>query len=454
MIVDTAAPLEAQPVHWTPLTRFLFRFAFLFFFCFLFAFGNGSLLELFPVVGNWISTGIEWPFQHLSVWLAAHLFHVQGIGAHFHPTGSGDTAVQWILQGVFLAFALGGAIVWTILSHLRGKRVEYQMLYAWLRFLLRLTCALFMFSYGTAKLFPMQMAPPSIAILNEPVGNLSPMTLLWISIGLNPWYEMICGAAELMGGVLLLFRRTALAGALLSAFVMTNVLLYNLFFDVPVKIFAANLLLALLFICLPDIKSLWGFFWKHKPSAPTGIWIPPVQRKAFRITTRTIEIVYVVAILVVMPGMEGYGYMASVKNAHKPTDLLGAWHIVATSNPAGALLTPEKQPITDLYVDTAVRAFTRGVDGELWRTRLNTDPTAKTVNVRVYVEGGRDYSYTMPDSQHLQLIATAPKSDPKIKAPAKPFVPVTIMLVRTPVPSHYPLLDRGFHWVNEWGLER
>jgi hypothetical protein len=62
----------------------------------------------------------------------------------------------------------------------------------------------------------------------------------------------------------------------------------------------------------------------------------------------------------------------------------------------------------------------------------------------------------MPDASHLVLVSTAPKTDPKSKPDpkAKPFVAETVTLTRTPVPTHYPLLDRGFHWVNEWGLER
>jgi hypothetical protein len=39
-------------------------------------------------------------------------------------------------------------------------------------------------------------------------------------------------------------------------------------------------------------------------------------------------------------------------------------------------------------------------------------------------------------------------------SPAKNFKSSALALVRVPVPMHYPLLDRGFHWVNEWGLER
>jgi hypothetical protein len=30
----------------------------------------------------------------------------------------------------------------------------------------------------------------------------------------------------------------------------------------------------------------------------------------------------------------------------------------------------------------------------------------------------------------------------------------TLHLSHIPLPSHYPLLDRGFHLINEWGPER
>jgi hypothetical protein len=66
----------------------------------------------------------------------------------------------------------------------------------------------------------------------------------------------------------------------------------------------------------------------------------------------------------------------------------------------------------------------------------------------------------MPDNDHLILTSTRPeqpKSDPKSKTAAKPeppFTPAVVSLTRIPIPSHYPLLDRGFHFINQWGLER
>ena len=448
---------EPRPVHWTPLTRVGFRIAFLYFFCFLFLYGNGSLLALIPFVGNWITDKMSWPLNHLSEWAAVHVFHVTGVGAHFHPTGSGDTAVQWVQQLVFICFAVVGGLVWTAISAARGnRRAEYSVLYAWLRFLLRLTTAFFMFLYGLSKLFPMQMAPISIAVLNEPVGQMSPMTMLWSMLALHPVYEMICGAAEVIGGILLLFRRTALAGALVSAFVMTNVLLYNIFFDVPVKLFAANLLLALLFIVLPDVVPLYNFFWRHQPAAPVGVWIPPVKRRGFRIATRTVEIVYTVVFLVIGPAIMGYQWHRSQVEANKPTPLLGAWHLDAAHPASGAMITGEGLPATDFYVDSATRAFRRSTDLALWRTGLNIDGAAHTIDIRPFPGEYVVYSWQMPDNDHLVLTSTPPKTDGKGKgAPSKtPFRPEVMTFTRTPIPSSYPLLTRGFHWINEWGLER
>ncbi len=452
LLANAAAP--PARTHWSSLTRVGFRIAFIYFILFLFCDGNGSLFEQFPVVGGWIDGKLTWPLFRVAEFVSLHLFHFTGVGATFHPTGSGDTQVQWVLQLLFLVLALSGGLLWTAIAALRGnRRTEYQTLYATLRFLLRLTCGMFMLGYGLAKVFPLQMIPVSIAVLNEPVGNMSPMTFLWSLIGMNPAYEIVCGAAEVTGGILILFRRTALAGALVSVFVMTNVLLFNMFFDVPVKLFAANLLLALLFITLPDIPALFRFFWLHQPAAPVGVWVPPTSRRAFRITTRTVELVFTLTFLIWMPIQMGMGWHGSRKALRTPNPLLGAWHI-DVQQPASALESPEQQPITAIYVDAPDRAFSRSSGGELWRTRLEPDPAAHTVGVGVYINEPITFAVQTPDADHAVLTAVPPKANGKNAEAIMKFKPATLSLTRIPVPSHYPLLDRGFHWVNEWGLER
>jgi hypothetical protein len=457
--VEEAIVIPEQPAvkPWPVAARILFRIAFLYFFCFLFLFGNGTLFDLFPVVGGWIDSVLNWPFDHLAEWTGEHVFHLTGIAAHWHPTGSGDTTLHWILNGLFLVFSLTGGIVWTIVAMLRGnRRKEYNTLYAWLRFGLRITCGLFMLNYGLAKVFPFQMAPISVGILNEPVGNMSPMTFLWALIGMNPVYEMVCGAAEVIGGVLLLYRRTALLGALISAFVMANVVLYNFFFDVPVKLFAVNLLLAICFLTLPDAQSLFSYFWLHRPTAPSATWIPPAKRRWYRITLLTVEWVFCLGLLIMMPISDGIGWFQSVAANKVQTPLIGSWKLDATHPASGSFITGEGLPATDLYIDTAARGLTRASDGALWRTRFKLDAKAHTLRISDFPTDAVTYSFQMPDNNHLILTSVAPDSAKNKSGakPAAPFTPAVVTLTRTPIPAHYPLLDRGFHYVNQWGLER
>ena len=460
------SPVSAAPpsAPWSPAVRLGFRIAFLYFFCFTILGANGTLLQAFPVVGGWIQGKLNWPFNHLSEFTGRHLFHLTGLAAHWHHSESGDSTMNWIQSGLFLTFALAGGILWTFIAALRNSpRTEYRTLHAWLRFLLRLTCGMFMIGYGLAKVFPLQMPPPSVAVLNEPFGNLSPMTLLWNLIGLNPVYEIICGSAEVLGGILLLYRRTALAGALFSAFVITNVVLFNFCFDVPVKLFSVDLLLACLFLALPDLLSLCRFFWSHKPSAPTATWVPPASRRAGRIAILVTEIVFAASFLIVQPIFMAIGWHHLQVALRTPSPLVGAWHLDATRPASGAFIDPKGLPITDLYVAPSSRAYTRSTDGQLWLSGVNLDLKKHTVRINCYfIDPPTNYAWQLSDPNHLILTSvppTSPKPDPKHKAaaptkPAAPFTPAVLTLTRTPTPDHYPLLERGFHFISEWRYER
>ena len=442
--LPTASP---EPVRWTPLGRFGFRFAFSYLLLYAFGCGNVTLWNLIPKIGGWISWNLALIWFKPAEWLAGHLFHVSGVGAHLHPAGSGDTAINWIAVGLMVLTALVAALLWTALDR---RRLQYQTAAAWLRFLLRLTLVFAMCTYGIAKLFPLQMATPSLAVLNEPLGNTSPMTLLWTLIGLNPVYEMICGAAEIAGAVLLFFRRTALAGALLVGFVMTNVLLYNLFFDVPVKIYAAHLVLFAIAVVAPDLHALIDFFWHHKAAAPSGVWVPPAERRSFRFGTRMVEIVLVVLFLLNIPNFYK-GYAQQRDSMRHPSPLSGEWRLDSALLTAKGhtvskpVLTGDGQPLAALFFEPSGRSMARSADGVLWRGGAKIDPAKHTM--RLFIQGTGDavvYSVAQPDPTHLILRPTGED------AATEPV----LQLTRVPLPSHYPLLDRGFHWVNEWGLER
>jgi hypothetical protein len=275
------------------------------------------------------------------------------------------------------------------------------------------------------------------------------MTLLWTLIGLNPVYETICGLAEVTAALLLFFRRTALAGALLAGFVMSNVLLYNMFFDVPVKIYAAHLVLFSIAVVAPDLRALLDFFWFHRPAAPTGVWVPPAERRHFVIGTRIVEFTVVLLFTgQLIQLFHGWRHQqASIRN---PTPLTGEWQVSsAMLNVNGKLspkplLTGDGAPLSALFLEPSGRTMARSADGVLWRSGVELDAAKHTFQLFLRPNDPILYSMAQPDPTHLVLTPTGKQAS---------SVP-SLQLTRIPLPAHYPLLDRGFHLVNEWGLER
>ena len=420
---------------WSLPAKLAFRLSFIYLMLYMFLNGNVTLftiLQPFPAIERWTGTMLFTPFGVFTQWWAVKLLHLTGIAATWHRDGSGDTLLNYLLCVSFLAAAILGTAVWSILDR---RRPHYQTLYAWLRFFLRLNVGLGMLQYGFYKVFPVQMQPPNMAVLNEPLGQTSPMTLLWTLLGLSPMYERVCGAAEVLGGVFILFRRTALIGALLSAFVMTNVVLYNFFFDVPVKLYAVHLLLMSLFVVLPDMKPLWDFFIRHRDSRLEGVWVPPASRPAFRRATAIIEIVF---LIVAVAGFIQYdsGRYAAYTASVRPSPIIGLWELTPDSPQP---MTVGDVPWHEISIDSLTRGMARSTDGQLWRMYLTYDEPHHTLGM--ISRGGLGaikYQWQTPDPDHM-VLTTGGR---------------TITFQRVPTPKQYPLLTRGFHLVSEWGYER
>jgi hypothetical protein len=450
-----AAPAASPATLWSPLTRIAFRFTFVYFLLYALCCGNATIWEVIPRVGGYINDYLAWPFRQGSQWVGQHLFHLTSVAGKLHGGGSGDRALDWIAVGIMLVLALLATLIWTARDEFGSPdrhTLAYPRLFRWFRFIIRLTLGVAMLNYGFVKVFPLQMGPPLLAVLNEPLGNTSPMTMLWTLIGLNPVYEAICGATEVISGSLILFRRTALVGALLTAFVTTNIVLYNFCFDVPVKIYAAHLLLMSLVLVTPEIPALFGFFWQHVPSRPSTLWSPfttarPTTRLRRWISETTITAAVVIITVTISVTGLAQAWLGMQKAAAHPSAFTGQWHLTsATLNGKPTpYLTGDGIAMTDLFLEPSGRAMVRSSDNVLWRAGAHFDDKKHTANFGSNGhKGGGPYAYMQPDPTHLVLTPTgdAAKTEP------------TLDLTRVPLPTTYPLLTRGFHFINEWGLER
>jgi hypothetical protein len=170
--------------------------------------------------------------------------------------GSGDKWVDW---GLFVGLAVIAALItatWTAIDRLRDRpRVTCAM--TWY---VRWGLAAIVIHYGIVKVLPTQFTFPAPARMTENVGDMSPQGLLWTLMGASPAYVIFTGTVELLGGLLLLWRRTRLLGALVVAAAMTNVVMLNLCYDVTVKLMSMHLLLTALVLAAPDARRLAAMF--------------------------------------------------------------------------------------------------------------------------------------------------------------------------------------------------
>ncbi|MGV9667845.1 DoxX family protein [Nocardia niigatensis] len=240
--------------EWRPAIRILFRFSFLYFglFC---VFYPQPVYAFLGVIARWLPdnapiTVVNW-YSGPVKWVGRTVF---GADVALNPnSGSGDQAYLWVLVFCVLMLAVVGTVVWSVLDR---RRTEYRRLAGWFLLFIRLCLAGQMLGYGFAKLVPTQMPVPPLDALIQPLGNMTHSSMLWLQVGTSPVYEMLLGAAEVMGGILLLLPRTTLAGVLLSLVSMAQVWILNMTFDIPVKLLSFHLMLLCLVLLAPEARRL------------------------------------------------------------------------------------------------------------------------------------------------------------------------------------------------------
>jgi hypothetical protein len=209
-------------------------------------------------------------YYHGEEWLVHfandHIFHSYKV--LIAPNGSGDTSYAWVELQMQILLALIGTVIWTVLDR---KSTEHNRASYWLRIIFRYTLFLALMTYGVIKLFCMQMLFPSISQLATPLGDLLPMRLSWMFVGYSDQYQFFSGLMEVIAAFLLFFRASSAFGAVASSAVFANVVMMNLSYDIPVKIYSIHLLLMSLILIVYDQRRLLSFI-SNKTSAPSSIY--------------------------------------------------------------------------------------------------------------------------------------------------------------------------------------
>jgi hypothetical protein len=427
-------------LRWTFGTRLAFRFTFCYFAVYALCSGIYTVWETIPWAGVPIENWLALPFLQAAQWISLHVFHLHGIGTAIGDSNSGDTILNWIVISIIFTLAVIVSVLWTAFD----RRAEaYPLLLGWLRLLLRLTLAVAMLSYGLDKVFLSQMPPPSLAVLNEALGRTSPHMLLWTTFGLRPGFQATMGMIEVIAGLLVLYRRTALLGTLITIFITCNIVLYDYFFDVGVKIYAAHLLLMALVLAAPDLSSLFSYFWWHQPTPPRGAWIPRCTRRSLRTGILILEWAVLVMALGYRSYAEAKDRLSEADQIRNVTPFIGQWHVESAQlngEPKPLLVLSQNATVSDLYIEPFGALNLRLSDGRLVDGDVHFDAVRHSVDLDLHVaDHPIAYGLDRPDESHLLLTPQA--GDNQTEA--------TLMLVRVPLPAHYPLIDEGSHLVIE-----
>jgi hypothetical protein len=266
MYDGSGTPPVAHPARSGLAMRFLERFALIAFALYHVPF----FLNNYPSLGGggFNDTGLapQWGrvFTIPSIWVAKVVFHVAAPGG---ATGdNGDTSEEYARLFICIVVGLIAALAWTIADRRRprGEWVESTT-----RVLLRFSIVLGLLSYGIAKILPQQFPPVPMSTLDRRVGELTPMALLWTFMEYSRPYAFFGGVMELLACALLCFRRTATLGALVCLAVMTNVMLLNFMYGVPVKLYATMIVLSAAVLVLYDSPRLLDFFVRNRAVGPS-----------------------------------------------------------------------------------------------------------------------------------------------------------------------------------------
>jgi hypothetical protein len=264
-------------------------------------------------------------------------------------------------------------------------------------------------------------------------------------MGVSMSYIIFTGAAEMFGGLLLAFRRTALLGALVSIGVMSNVVMLNFSYDVPVKLYSTHLLLMAVFLAWPGVRRLADLFVLNRrvePAVEPSLFRNPRMSRAARVLG--------VAFLLFLCGTSfytSYGSVVEYRDYSFKSRMYGIWEA------------------EEIAVDGTSRPLLI-TDESLWR-RV-TFEWAGAINVqRMGETEGTDYALTPDPGPHMFLLADfrgnpSGKGAISYKLVQRDLLELTGTVegkeirgrFRRVSDSRFPLISRGFRWINEYPLNR
>ncbi len=410
---------------WHPVRKLLFRFSCLYF--------VGYALPDFVVLGPY--NVLERGMNQLAAWLAGAVLHLGEI--RLDATGSGDMTVHYVKVLTLAALALAGSLLWSVLDR---HRPHYRRLGEWLTVACRYYLLSVMLSYGFAKIFTGQFPPPSLTRLVQPFGDASPMGLLWTFMGFSKAYSAFAGLGEIIGGLLLAFRRTTTLGALVIIGVMSNVVILNFSYDVPVKLYSCHLLMLALVLAGLDGRRILDLLVRNRPVSAA---LHPAHFSSLKLNRAALGLKSLAVTALVVSGVvNGLGAERAYRSLASKPAIYGIYDVERfeiDGETLAPLLTESRRWQTVIF-DVQRQLTLRMMDGEMRAFGFGVDG-ARSLKIFRDRETGFGLTFEKPDPNSLRLAGEFEGSSVVVELKERDL-------------EEFQLLSRGFHWVNEEPFNR
>lgn len=410
--------------EWSVLSRLAFKFIFIY-----------LLLYCLP---------FQFLYQGLLPWFGELFF---GIEEEFRTdmTGSGDMLYHWLTFAFDLTVAFLGMLIWTAID--RNSK-SYHRMAEGLWILARYYLAVVLLGYGLSKVFPMQFPEPGLIRLTQEYGDSSPMGLAWTFMGFSTGYQVFAGIMEVIPALLLFFRRTVLIGALIAAAVMTNVFLINMFFDVPVKLFSAHLLLIAVGLAALHAKPLWNFFITGE-SAQQVKRPFPIQDDDWRKISYVVKAVFITLLI----GAQLFFIGNQYRSLPEAPEVAGIYEVVEfeLDNNEVAPLTSDKIRWNRIVIDNVNpgRIAIDYMTGDRVRFSAELNAETNSISGRIPPNPQRE------DSRSKEFFAEWEKTAENEYTLTGELGDKPLFLkLKKQDHEELLLISRGFHWINEFPFNR
>jgi uncharacterized membrane protein YphA (DoxX/SURF4 family) len=399
------------------------------------------LLYMFPFPLDqipFVSIGIDYYgkwMDQLALWFGKTLLHLPGL-KKIEMTGSGDTLLDYVRSLLLILLAVIGTL--TVLLADRKKEMGPRI-FSFLLVYARYYLGLFLLVYGFGKIFPSQFPPSDPSRMEDTFGSASPMGLLWTFMGASKSFTFFSGLMEITAGYLLLFRRTKTLGALISIAVMTNVVMLNFSYDVPVKLFSVHLVLISFLVIWRDIGKL-ALFFTGKQTSALDYPIYVYNKNYKRLISRWAKGIVIIGFSILFISDD---YEATTNSAGKPTSAQrdGCYKpsLIILNN--DTLVSDQKQALSKLLINGEYMGLVNGSEN-LTYYKSSFDTVAKVIHLTSSKDSTKRYNFAYREEKG-NLDLNGMWNGKMLQA-----------VFRKKDPKNYLLLNRGFHWINEYAYNR